>query len=359
MKAVIFAGGIGTRLWPISRKKSPKQFEKIVGDFSTLQLTVKRIQDHIAPSDIYISTNVDYIDEVKKQLPLIPSTNIIGEPVRRDNAPAVAVTMSLLNRDTPDEPVIILWSDHIVKEEGEFLSAIKAADAYIQKKPHHMVFIGQQARFAAETLGWIEFSSKTAKEGVEILHEFTSFKQKPSKELAESYYSSSTHCWNLGYFVTTSGYMDMLFKKHVPEVHKIAERITSSKKDLQKNILQEYHTMPKIDLDSAVLSTFKPGEAHVIVKNLEWSDVGAWESLKEALHTTKEETITKGSVFLEGAEDSIVYNYDNKTLIVGIDIKDMVIVHTHDAVFVAPKGSASKIKNVLEMFEGTEFENLA
>jgi mannose-1-phosphate guanylyltransferase len=116
MKAVIFAGGVGTRLWPLSRKKSPKQFEKIVGDKSTLQLAVERLLSDFKAEDIYVSTGAQYVDMVAAQLDFIPKENIIGEPEKKDVGPAVAFMMGYLSKRFPNESVIILWSDHLVKK---------------------------------------------------------------------------------------------------------------------------------------------------------------------------------------------------------------------------------------------------
>ena len=155
MKAVIFAGGVGTRLWPLSRKKSPKQFEKIVGDKSTVQLAVNRIMVDLEPSDIFISTGSAYVNLVAEQLPMIPRENIIGEPVKKDVGPAVAVVMGYLAKHFPHEAVAILWSDHMVKHEQLFREIIAASEKVVEQNHEKIVFIGQKPRFASENLGWI------------------------------------------------------------------------------------------------------------------------------------------------------------------------------------------------------------
>src|SRR6185369_7067182 len=115
MKVVIFAGGVGSRLWPLSRKNSPKQFERIVGDKSTLQLAVDRLQPDFPYENIYISTGVKYEEIVRPHLPQIPSSNFIFEPEMRDVGPAVGVAMGIIGKENPQDPVAIVWSDHFVK----------------------------------------------------------------------------------------------------------------------------------------------------------------------------------------------------------------------------------------------------
>ncbi len=141
MKAIIFAGGSGMRLWPLSRKKSPKQFEKIIGNKSTLQLAVERLIPDFEYSDIYISTNLLYADIVKKQLPKIPEANFLFEPEKKDVAPAIALAMGIISKIDPNEPVAILWSDHLVKQVDLFKKILKLAGAEIKKDPNKIVLL--------------------------------------------------------------------------------------------------------------------------------------------------------------------------------------------------------------------------
>ena len=134
MKIVIFAGGVGTRLWPLSRKNTPKQFEKIIGDKSTLQQTVDRLTLSFAPSDIYIATGKRYEEIIKNQLPLIPEKNFIFEPEMRDVGPAIGLVSILLEDDFKEEPIAIIWSDHLVKNIEAFIKVLRLAEETIKNK---------------------------------------------------------------------------------------------------------------------------------------------------------------------------------------------------------------------------------
>ena len=136
MKAIIFAGGVGTRLWPLSRKKSPKQFEKIIGNKSTLQLAAQRLLPDFSWKDMYVSTGKAYVAIVQAQLTKLPPKHVIGEPVMRDVGPAVGLVTSLLVRESPHEPMVILWSDHLVKEVKLFKKILKLAGSEIKKNPN-------------------------------------------------------------------------------------------------------------------------------------------------------------------------------------------------------------------------------
>ncbi|MEN9327560.1 MAG: hypothetical protein RI947_368 [Candidatus Parcubacteria bacterium] len=360
MKAVIFAGGVGTRLWPLSRKKSPKQFERIVGDKSTLQLAVERLLPEFKPEDIYISTGKGYVDLVASQLNFIPKENIIGEPCKKDNGPAVGFMMGYLAKKFPEEPVIILWSDHIVKHIEKFKKIILTAGNIVSVEKDRIVFIGQKPRFASENLGWIETGVEVKEKDKVSFRSFTGFKYKPNHDLAQKYYSDSKYCWNLGYFVSTPRFIYSLFKRFAPKVYELSEHILAEKDaDSFTRAFEEFYAqMPEINFDNAVLEQLDNSYAYVVMDDIGWSDVGAWEALKEALEEKREDNITKGRVMLEDSSDSLVYNFEDNKMVVGVDLEDLLVVNTGDALLVAKKTSVSKIKKLVESFAGTEHEKL-
>lgn len=361
MKAVIFAGGVGTRLWPLSRQKSPKQFEKIVGDKSTLQLTVSRLLPEFKPANIFISTGKKYLDIVAKQLPMIPKENIIGEPIKRDVGPAVALAMGYIAKKSEEnEPVIILWSDHMVQHEKKFKNIILTAEQEIRKNAEKIIFIGQKPRFASENLGWIEYGEVLRKSGPFQFNKFSHLKYKPDREIANQYFADGHHCWNLGYFISTPHFVLNLFKEFAPGIHKLVKIIVDAKnqKDFVANLDRHYKKMPELSFDNAILEQLDRDCAEVIVEDIGWSDVGAWEALKESLGKNAEDNITKGRVLLEDSADNLVYNYEDKKLVVGIDLEDFLVVNTRDVLLVAKKSSVSKVKKLVEGFQGTELEHL-
>lgn len=358
MKAVIFAGGVGTRLWPLSRKKSPKQFERIVGDKSTLQLAVDRLLPEFRPEDIYISTGASYVDLVSQQLTIIPKQNIIGEPAKRDVGPAVALAMSYLANHFPDEPVVILWSDHMVKEVKKFKKIVLHAGELLQENTNKIVFIGQKPRFASENLGWIESGNTVLSRDKVEFRSFQGFKYKPDRETAEKWFKNDKYCWNLGYFVSTPRFIESLFSQFAPQIHKVTASVNADPDGFAAGVTKHYAKMPEISFDNAILEQLDKDCAYVVIDDIGWSDVGAWEALKEALEQKREDNIIKGKVMLEGSSDNLVYNYDDKKLVVGIDLEDLLVINTDDVLMVARKSSVPKIKKLVESFQGTEHESL-
>lgn len=359
MKIIIFAGGVGTRLWPLSRKNTPKQFEKIVGDKSTLQLAVERLQPDFKYEDIYISTGKKYEEIVRNHLPQIPSENFIFEPEMRDVGPAVGVALSIVGKDNPQEPVAIIWSDHFVKKERRFREVLEFAESIVLKDPHSLIFIGQKARFANQNLGWIEFGDQVQSIRGTKVFQFKRLIYRPSLEEAQSFFENQTFAWNPGYFVTTPKFILSQYKKFVPEMYEGILKIQKSygTEDYEIVVNDVYPKLEKISFDNAILEKMDTERVYVIAADLGWSDVGAWEALKEALQTSIHENVTRGKVMVEDSKDNLVFNYTDQ-LVVGIDLNKTIVINTDDVLLVCSKDSIPKIKKIVESFSGTEYEDL-
>lgn len=359
MKIIIFAGGVGTRLWPLSRKNTPKQFEKIIGDKSTLQQTIDRLSPEIAPSDIYVATGIRYKDILLKQLPEIPEENFVFEPEMRDVGPAIGLIASLLESKFPNEPIAILWSDHMVKNIDAFKQSLLTAQQMVEGQKASFVFLAQKPRFANQNMGWIEVGEQLeAKENVGV-YRFKQLRYRPKLEEAIEFFHNENFVWNLGYFVTTPSYLFSLFKTHTPEMYEqlLTIRNTWGTSEFEQTLEHIYPQLEKISFDDAILVKVDPTDLFVISADLGWSDVGAWEALKEALSNTEDENVTRGNVLLEDSTDALVFNY-NEQLVVGIDLSQMLVINTGDVLLVCPKTSVPKIKKLVEGLSGTPHEHL-
>lgn len=360
MKIVMFAGGVGSRLWPLSRKNAPKQFEKIIGDKTMLQITVGKLFPTYTWNDVYISTGAHYAQQVASQLPQLPKDHVLVEPEMRDVGPAVGLVTSIFEKVSPDEPIALLWgSDHLVREEKLFREVLQAAEQFIRKNPEKIVFVGQNPRFPNQNLGYIEFGDEKEQAGEFPLYEFRSFLYRPHLSKAERWVKDGKHAWNLGYFVTTPRLLWKLFEKFSPELFADLQKIQSAygTSSFDEKLHEIYPTIEKISFDNAVLEKMDASLGRVISVDLGWSDIGAWEALKEALAESETENVTKGEVAVEDCTDTLMYNFTNQ-LVVGIDLKDMIVVNTKDVILVCPKDSVPKIKKFVEKLRGTDLEHL-
>lgn len=359
MKIVVFAGGVGTRLWPLSRKNTPKQFEKILGEKSTLQLAVERLQPDFPFSDIYLATSKKYEDVVLAQLPQIPRENFILEPATRDVGPAVGLASAILAKEDPTEPFAIIWSDHLVKKERRFREVLGFAKDLVLENKDCLVFIGQRARFANQNLGWIELGEQLKEIRGTKIFAFKRTIYRPSLEEAQKFLTDKHFAWNPGYFVTTPQFLLSQFKKFTPSLWegfmKIAEAVGTP--NFTPVLEKIYPTLEKISFDNAVLERLDPAHVRVIAADLGWSDVGAWEALKEALEISSDENVTKGKVLIEDSKDNLVFNYTDQ-LVVGIDLEKMVVISTDDVLLICRKESIPKIKRLVESLAGTPNEHL-
>ena len=359
MKAVVFAGGVGTRLWPLSRRHTPKQFEQVVGDKSTLQLAYDRISPIFTPTNIFISSGDRYGEILREQLPEIPKDNFILEPEMRDVGAAVGLVAAILAKISPDEPFTILWSDHLVKNVNLFRKLLLTASKILEEDKDKIVFIGQKSRLATQNLGWIEFGDKVKDvEGLAI-YEFKSLHYRPDIETAEKFHQSEKHAWNPGYFGTTPSFLLSLYEKYAPEMYEGLIKIQEAwgTPDYEKVLSEIFPTFEKQSFDNLILEKMDEKDGLVIGADFGWSDIGAWEQLKEALSASEDENVTRGKVMVNDSKDSLVFNYTNQ-MVVGIDLNDFLVINTEDVVLVCPKNSVPKIKKLVESLSGTEHESL-
>ena len=361
MKIVIFAGGAGTRLWPLSRKKTPKQFEKIIDNQSTLQLSVKRLLPAFNPQDIYISTNITYEKIVKKQLPQIPETNFFFEPEKKNVGPAIALVAGYFYRfQNPTEPLVILWSDHLIKKEKFFCEIIKNGINYINQERDKILFIGIDPRFPSTNFGYIHYGEQIRKESNFALHQFCGFRYQPDPETAEQYFRSSEYAWNLGYFISTPKFIYQAFKRYAPGLYRKVEKILDhhGQKDYSQVLSQIYSQIEPISFDNAVPENIDPKDAVVmVVEDFGWSDIGTWESIQEAFQD-ENGNYFYGPTYTKDVFHSLIYNQEKKKLVVSFGSKNLVIVNTKDVLMVIEKSALPRLKEILTDLAASNKSNL-
>lgn len=362
MKIIIFAGGSGRRLWPISRQKSPKQFEPIIGEKSTLQLAVDRVLETYGRENIFISTNEKYLDIIADQID-IPLQNIIGEPTRRDLAAAVGLALVHLAAATDesarsDEPIAILWGDNYMDQVDNFLKVMGTAEILLRQDKAKILFIGETPRFANDNLGWIGLGPELGQVDGQPFYGFESLTYRPPLEECKRMFADQTHVWNTGYFVTTIGFVQQLYQQQQPQMWEHLARIQAAigRPSYNDVLRQTYPQIDEMSFDDAILQFVPPEQALVLHSEMGWSDPGSLYALKEAINPNQQANVTKGRILTESSQDCLVYNYEPHKLVAVAGLDGMIVINTEDALLVVHKDQIPLVKKMVNGLEGTELE---
>lgn len=338
MKLVIFAGGKGTRLWPLSRENSPKQFDQIFSGKSTIQLAVDRIAPVFGIENVFIQTLESYRQVILEQLPSLPPENIIIEPERRNLAPAVCLCMVELKKRGYAGPVSLLWADHLMERVNEFTEALSVGEKLIAESPNRFVFLAERPRFANNNLGWIKVGQKVGELEGKDYHAFAGWKYRPPAEECDHMFREGNYFWNPGYFITS---IDFLIDRYQDLAPQIYADVTGG----------NYQNAEKIHFDEAIIEKVDLSAAVVIQTNMGWSDPGTLYALKEALEESTESNVVQGLVQTLDSSDSLFYNLEDKKLITAIGLHGMVVVNTPDALIVVPKNEVVKITKLIDQMK--------
>lgn len=335
MKLVIFAGGIGTRLWPLSRENSPKQFDKLFNGKSTLQLAVERISSEFGLENIFVQTSGKYAEMVREQLPDLPKENVIVEPARRDLAAAVCLAAITLQERGNKGAMSLLWADHLMERPESFIAALKAGEKLIGQDGERFIFLGERPRFANNNLGWIHTGKKMGAENELDYYSFQGWKYKPEMNECEAMFASGEYSWNPGYFITSIEFLIEQYMNLAPGIYQ----------DVKEG---NYEMAEALHFDTAIIEKVDLNKAIVIKTDMGWSDPGTLYALKEALEKSKEENVIEGNVAELGCSDCLLYNLEKEKIIAGVGLNGMVVVNTKDALVVVPKDEVVNITKLVK-----------
>lgn len=341
------AGGGGTRLWPLSRQKNPKQFLTFGGEKTLLEMTFDRAKQLTSVDNIFVATMAQYGERIKELLTEVPEQNIFYEPERRDNAAAIAsVAVRIAMRGQGNEPTLFMWSDHVFTNETEFMHDLKRLSDLVTNNPNSFVIMGHTPTSPETGFGYIEADTTSATE--KDVFTVKSFKEKPDKDTAATYVAAGNYFWNLGYITVRPLYLLEELRKYEPELMK---GIDAFRQALEKNNEEEantiYSTLPKTSIDYAVLE--RTPSLFVISGDYGWSDVGNWSAVQDVFGVQGDH-MPQGHHIHVDSENNYVYNATGQAVST-IGIKNSIIVVTHDAILVTAKSEAHKVKDVVARLE--------
>ncbi len=349
MKAVIFAGGIGSRMWPLSRKNNPKQFQLLIGRRSIFQQTIDRVKLGFKAKDIFISTGQEYEDIIKEQVPEIPESNLILEPERRDSLGAVGFATAFIHKKFPGATIAAIWgADHLVEDNKSFIKAIEIAGE-VAEKNQKICKIDTRPTFPSTYNGWVEIGKQVQKIDGHDVYEFVRFIEKPDDKKARQLFRSVKYLINVGYMVWPAKVMLELYKKHTPETYRHLETIMAAIGTRQEKAVlkKEYKKIEKDSVDYGIFEKLKRGDMLVIPTDMGWTDIGTWGLLYSGLAKEEDENITQGNVELIDSGGNLVWSTRNKTIAL-VGVKDIVVVDSADSILICHRNKTGDIKKLVE-----------
>ena len=363
---IIMAGGRGERFWPLSREKTPKQLLAILGKKSFLQEAVERVLPLVPAKNIFIITNEVQAPEVRKQLPKLPKENVVAEPMGRDTCAAVTLGAALVGARSTTGVMAVLPADHVIPDAKKFQQVL--SDAFdIAAQGQAIVTIGIKPTEPATGYGYIHTGAELptpsgAKKTKTIFYKAERFVEKPNFETALEYVNSGQYRWNAGMFVWSFITVTNGLEKHQPEMFAACQRwfkVAANPTKLAKVLAKEYPAVKKISIDFALMEKAQ----NVICADgaFEWDDLGAWPAIARHVKQDAEGNAAVGDFIHVDAARNIIYDArtKNRTPICVVGLRDSILVQTDDAVLLAHKSQAQKIKDLVKrMAEDSRLKKL-
>lgn len=347
--AVIMAGGSGTRFWPWSRKKTPKQLLKITGQDTMIKQTVNRIIDKISSENIYVVTTACLADSIKAELSQIPAKNIISEPFGRNTAACIGLAATIIfNRDA-NAVMAVMTADHIIEPPDLFLKALQCAEK-LATETNALITFGIKPNEPSVNYGYIQRSEDMINFQDFRIYDVKCFTEKPDRATAEGFVQSGEYYWNSGIFVwSVSTILDNI-KTLMPELSQGLARIGRSidTPDESNIIYNEYEKFDNISIDYGVME--KASNVKIIEADFRWDDVGSWLAI-ERLNNSDQDNNTILSKHCGIDTHGNIIIGDNEHLIATINISDMIIVSTKDVTMVCNKNNAEDIKKLTDLLK--------
>jgi mannose-1-phosphate guanylyltransferase len=351
---IIMAGGRGERFWPVSREKMPKQLLTLLGKKSFLQETVDRVLPLVPAKNIFVITNEAQLSEVRSQLPKIPKANLIAEPAGRDTCAAVTLGAALVGARSTTGVMAVLPADHVIPDDKQFQQVLN--DAFdLASRGQAIITIGIKPAGPDTGYGYIQVGQQLppaqgAKKTKTTFYRAERFVEKPHFDRALEYVNSGQYRWNAGMFVWSFVTITEGLQKHQPEMYAMCQRwfkVAGKPAKLAKILAKDYSGIKKVSIDFALMERAQ----NVIVADgeFEWDDLGSWTALARHLKADAEGNCVVADFIHVDAARNIIYDArtKNRTPIAVVGLRDSILVQTDDAVLLAHKSQAQKVRELV------------
>lgn len=351
---LIMAGGTGTRFWPKSRSRFPKQFLEFNGEESLLQATHRRLSALVPNKQIFIVTNKRYFSRVNAQLNCLPQANIIVEPMRRDTASCIGLATTFLSKVQKDGVMVIVPSDHHIAREEEFLDIIRAA-VEIATVSDCIVTLGITPTEPKTGFGYIRKGEMVTGllNGEKPVYQASGFTEKPYSERARQYLATGDYLWNSGIFVCRVEVMQNTISEHMPRLARSLDRISKNigTPEQDSEIRKCYRDMEKISIDFGIMEKAK--NILVIPCNFGWDDVGSWSILGRMLPSDVNGNSIQGLHVGIDTNNCIIVGGDSK-LVATLGVEDLIVVQTKDVVMICHRDRDQEVKELVKLVKSPE-----
>ena len=342
---VIMAGGSGTRLWPLSRRGTPKQLLKIIGGTSLLRLAFERATQVVGAERVLVVTGAPYLDAVAEDLPEVLPENLLGEPVGRDSLNAVAWPAAVLARRDPDAVIAQLTADQLIEPMDAFVTALEEAFAVAEADASALVTLGVVPTSPHTGYGYLHRGEALG--GFPTACSVREFREKPDAETAANYLASGEYWWNAGMFVWRAAtFLDQLAALQ-PQTHEQILALAAAPERLG----DIFPTLHKTSVDFGIMEPVSQGRGSgrvvAVALPIDWRDVGGFASLAEVLAADENGNVVEGLVVVQDSSNNLVINTAPDHVVSLSGISDMVVVHTVDATLVTTLAGAESVKSLV------------
>ncbi|MDD4737024.1 MAG: sugar phosphate nucleotidyltransferase [Kiritimatiellae bacterium] len=350
--AVILAGGKGERFWPLSTAEHPKQFLSLVGEKTLLAQAVERLKGVVETSCIYVITSSDLAEVARRSAPELPPENIIGEPVGRDTAAAIALGAALVRRQDPQGVMAVLTADHIIGDLDLFRNTLRDA-MELALSENLLLTIGVKPAFPSTGYGYIQVGEHLADASAgTVFDRAKRFVEKPDAATAQRYMEEGSYYWNSGMFIWSAESITRAFQTFRPSLYEMICTLndTADRREFDQTFERMYEGLEKISIDYAIME--KAENVGMARGVFAWDDVGSWPALDNHFaHDDSGNVVIGDGVTLE-ASDNIIYSKDRLTAVIGLS--DVMVVQAEGVTLVCPKNQAQQIKELVQQLQRNE-----
>jgi mannose-1-phosphate guanylyltransferase len=355
LHALIMAGGGGTRFWPRSRQKRPKQFLTLTGERTLLQQAQDRIEAPIPSERTWVITAAAHAEEVRNQLPTLTADRVIGEPCGRDTAACIGLGAALMARHDPQATMLVMPADHVIEPVQEFRRVVHVAAQVIEENPNALLTFGIPPTYPATGYGYIHRGPvQTQGQGLSVFR-VAGFREKPAADLAEEFLASGDYYWNSGIFVWKAETILGQLRQRQPALYAAVQRVAEAWPTPQRSdvLHREYEGLDRVSIDYAVME--HAPEVLVIQAPYRWDDVGSWLALERMFPQDADGNTVQATHCGLHTHDCVIVA-EPGTLIATLGVDNLLIVQDGDAILVADRREEGAVKQLVEKLKQRKLE---